>query len=49
VTIFRTLFSREIGLKSFGEEGDSVFGMSVIRDELMLSIEIFPSKKSWIS
>jgi hypothetical protein len=46
VTIFRTLFSKEIGLKSFGEVGDLVFGMRVIRYELMLSIEIFPSKKS---
>jgi hypothetical protein len=46
VTIFRTLFSKEIGLKSFGEVGDSDFGMRVMRDELMLSIKIFPSKKS---
>jgi hypothetical protein len=29
-----TLFRREIGLKLFAEEGDSIFGIRVINEEL---------------
>jgi hypothetical protein len=36
VIILRTLFRSEIGLKSFGEVGESTFGIRVMNEELIL-------------
>jgi hypothetical protein len=41
--ILSTLFSKEIGLKSLGDIGESTFGMSVIKEELILSRDTFSS------
>jgi hypothetical protein len=36
VIILRTLFRSEIGLKSFGEVGESTFGIRVMNEESIL-------------
>jgi hypothetical protein len=41
--IFRTSFNSDIGLKSFGEVGESIFGMRMIKEELILSRATFSS------
>jgi hypothetical protein len=43
VIILRILFSSEIGQKSFGVDGESIFGMRVIKEELMLLRATFSS------
>jgi hypothetical protein len=43
VTIFRIELSNEIGLKSLAETGESVFGTRVIKEEFILSSDIFSS------
>jgi hypothetical protein len=43
VIILSTLFSKEIGLKSLGDIGESILGMSVIKEELILSRATFSS------
>jgi hypothetical protein len=43
IIILRTLYSKETGLKSPGLVGLFVFWIRLIREELMISSEIFPS------
>jgi hypothetical protein len=43
VTIFRTELSSEMGLKSLAVIGVSIFGIRVIKEEFILSKDIFSS------
>jgi hypothetical protein len=46
VISLRIVFSREIGLKSLGEMGLLLFGMSVMKELLIACKLNFPEKKS---
>jgi hypothetical protein len=43
VIILNTLLRSDIGLKPLGLEGFSTFGIRIMREELILSRETFPS------